>query len=116
MESYVRFTVSGVSGTVTSVKLRVYASSGTADGPAVYATLNTWSETGLTWSNRPARTSGAVDDKAKISTGTWVEYDVTSLVAGNGTYSFILAGLSTDGANFHSRENVNRPELVITSG
>jgi hypothetical protein len=36
-------------------------------------------------------------------------------VTGNGTYGFRLAGTSTDGADFNSREAAaDRPELVVT--
>ena len=46
---------------------------------------------------------------------TWVEYDVTPFVTGNGTYSFSLATTSNDGIDFYNRENATlRPELVVT--
>ena len=115
VESYLRFTVTGVSGNIENAKLRLYASTGTVDGPAVYTTTNDWSETGITWSTRPARDATAADDEAGVPAGAWVEYDVTSLVNGDGTYSFVLAGVSTDGLNFHAREHANRPELVVTA-
>jgi len=115
IESYLRFTVSGVSGTIQNVRLRVYSTSAnTNNGPAIYATDNTWTETGITWNNRPARTSGAADNKGSIPTNTWVEYDITSLLTGNGTFSFVLAGDSRDDVRFSSREGSNPPQLVIT--
>ena len=104
IDSYLRFTVSGLSGPVQSAKLRVYAYSGTADGPAVYGTATGWSESAITWANRPAVTGGAVDDRAAISSGSWVEYNVAALVTGDGTYGFRLAQTSTDGVDFRSRE------------
>jgi fibronectin type 3 domain-containing protein len=118
VESFLRFTVSGVpAGSVRSAKLRVYAYSGTANGPAVYTTGASWSETAVNWNNRPARTSAATDDKGAISSNSWVEYDVTSLVSGDGTYSFDIATNSTDGVDIYSRENATlRPELVISTG
>jgi acid phosphatase type 7 len=115
VESYLRFPVSGVTGTVQSAILRVYSTTdGTRNGPAVYATGSSWSETGITWNNRPARTSGAIDNQGKIATNTWVEYDVTSLLSGNGTYSFVLGGESNDNVIFSSRQGSNPPQLVIT--
>src|ERR1044071_3619876 len=67
IESYLRFTVSGVSGTIQNVLLRVYSTTdNTNNGPAVYATDNTWTETGITWNNRPARTSGSADNQGSI--------------------------------------------------
>ena len=116
VESYLRFTTSNLTGTVQSAKLRLFATSGTADGPAVYSTGNAWTETGITWNNRPARTSAARDDKGSIGSGTWVEYDVTPFVTGNGTFSFTLATTSSDGVDFYSREGTTKPQLVVTTG
>jgi hypothetical protein len=117
VESYLRFTVSGVSGSIQSAKLRLYVDgNGTANGPAVYATGNTWTETGLTWNNRPAPTSGVLDDKGALSANIWVDYDVTALVTGNGTYSFRLLTDSTDGVIFSSRQGSFPPQLVVTTG
>ena len=71
----------------------------------------------INWNNRPARTSAATDDKGAIAANSWVEYDVTSLVGGSGTYSFDLATDSTDGVYFSQREAATfRPELVVTTG
>src|SRR5215210_6394142 len=78
IESYLRFSVSGVSGTVSSARLRLYAYNGSVDGPAVYPTSNSWTErgttSGITWNKRPARTGGATDDKSAIAKNSWVEY------------------------------------------
>jgi len=115
IESYIRFSVSGVSGTLQTARLRVYATSeGTRNGPAVYTTGTTWSETGITWNNRPARTGNATDNKGSISPNTWVEYNVTALVNGNGTFSFVLVGDSNDNVTFSAREGAHPPQLVIT--
>ena len=75
-----------------SAKLRLHSTSdGTANGPAVYTSNPAWSETTINWNNGPAATSAATDDKGAIAANSWVEYDVTSFVTGNGTYSFRLA-------------------------
>jgi hypothetical protein len=114
-ESYLRFTVSGAPGPAQSAKLRLYVTNGTTNGPAVYATATTWNETQLIWNNRPAPLGSPSDDKGAITANSWVEFDVTPLVTGNGTYSFILKPTSSDGTDFSSREaNSNKPELVIT--
>jgi chitodextrinase len=118
IESYLKFTLSGLPGPVQSAKLRVYAYSGTADGPAAFGTATGWSENAVTWASRPAVTSGAVDDRAAISPSSWAEYNVASLIAGNGTYGFRLAQTSTDGIDFRSREHTDstlRPQLVVTT-
>ena len=66
VETYLRFNVTGVTGPIASAKLRLRTATDTADGPAVYDTDWTGLETAITWNNRPARTSGATDDKARI--------------------------------------------------
>ena len=121
MESYLKFTVTGVSGPVTNVKLRLHttssADSASGNGPAVYGTGTSWTETGITWNNRPARTTGALEDKGAIASNTWLEYNVTGAISGNGTYAFVVATSSSDGTDLYSREATSfRPELIVTTG
>jgi hypothetical protein len=119
VESYLRFEVQGVTRPVTSARLRLRTASDTADGPAAFATGWTSAETALTWQNRPARTSAAMDDKGRIANSAWVEFDVTPSLAGDGTYGFVLATQASDGIDFRSREYSDasrRPELVLTLG
>ena len=116
VETYLRFQVAGVSGPVQRAKLRLWATTNTADGPAVYGTGNGWSETGITWANRLARTSGPNDDKGALPAGAWVEWDVKPLIIGDGSYSFVIATTSNDGIDFDSREFSDaslRPQLVV---
>jgi hypothetical protein len=118
-ESVIRFTVAGLAGPVQSARLRLYAYNGTANGPAVYAAGNDWAESTVTWSSRPARTSALVADSGAIPSGTWVEFDVTSLVGSDGTYSFAVVPTSADGVDFYSRQSkytTLRPELVVATG
>ena len=78
---------------------------------------NSWAENTLNWNTRPLRTSAATDDKGAIAANTWVEYNVTPFVTGNGTYSFTIAQTSSDGVDFRAREyTANQPELVLTTG
>lgn len=115
-ETYLKFNVAGLSGSISTAKIWVYVANGTGDGPAVYRTSNSWSETGITWNHRPAKIGGARNDRDNISTGTWVSYDVTPWVTGNGAYSFVLAGQSSDGLAMNSRQAGNRwPRLEITT-
>jgi hypothetical protein len=118
VESYLRFTVTGVTRPVISARLRVFAAGDTIDGPAVFTTTGDWSETGLfgiTWSNRPARASSAIDDSAAIATNSWIEFDVTTVLAGHGSYDFVLAATSEDEVDLLSREQpAFAPQLVVT--
>jgi Calcineurin-like phosphoesterase len=117
IESILRFNVSGLAGTVRSAKLRLYVvSDPTVDGPAVYPTGSSWSETGVTWATRPAATGPAVADMGAGATGTWVELDVTPLVRGDGTVSLLLRQPGTDGVIFYAREKPGyEPQLVVTT-
>jgi hypothetical protein len=104
-ETYLKFSLAGISGTIESAKLHVYDSNDASNnGPEVYLAGNAWTESAITWANRPARIAGPSDNKVAIPKETWVEYDVSSLVAGNGDITLVLAGDSTDGANFASKE------------
>jgi glucose/arabinose dehydrogenase len=118
-ESYLRFTVANLSGTVSSARLRVFvgagSTDGTVDGPAVATASSNWTETGITWNTRPPR-SGDRDDKGALPAGSWAEWDVTPFVTGNGTFTFVLATSSADGAVFSSRQGANPPQLVVTVG
>jgi len=118
--SYLRFTVSGITGSIQSVKLRVYCTTNaTNNGPAAYLADNNWIETGaggVTWDTQPALLSGAFDNKGAIALESWVEYDVTALVTGNGTYTLALVADGSDGVTFSSREGTSPPQLVITLG
>ena len=114
-ESYLRFAVTGLRGTVTSARLRLRVYDGTSDGPRLYATGATWSESGLTWSTRPARTSGVLGDTGALAAGTWAVYDVSTLVRGNGGFGFALVPMSSNGVDMHAREGARKPELVITT-
>jgi len=118
--SYIRFTVSGISGSIQSVKLRVFCTTnGTINGPAVYLADSNWTESGaagINWNSQPALSSGAFDNKGAIATASWVEYDVTALVTGNGTYTFALIADGNDGVTFSSREGGTPPQLVIEQG
>jgi len=112
--AYFRFEVSGVSGAVTNAKLRAWVTNGTVNGPAIFLTDSLWTELGMTWSSRAPTIGAASDDKGSVPSESWVEYDVTPLVSGNGAYSFVTVPASTDGMDVSSREAVNRPTLVLT--
>ena len=119
-ETYLRFTLAGVGGTVKSAKLRVYVwNDGSNNGPAVYGAGSSWAESTVTWANRPGRTAAPTANAGAIAARTWVEYDVLPLVSGNGEVTFALVGDSTDAANFSSRENsdaTKKAQLEVTFG
>src|SRR5207245_11220914 len=63
-------------------------------GPGVYACTDpacaTWTETGITWGNRPPRASTATAETGAIAAGTTAVWDVTPLVTGGGTVTLVV--------------------------
>jgi hypothetical protein len=113
----IRFSATGISGAIQSAKLRVYCTTnGTNNGPAVSLADSNWIESTVNWNTQPALLSGLLDNKGAIATDTWVEYDVTALVTGNGSITFALIADGADGITFSSREGATPPQLVITTG
>ncbi len=117
VNSYLRFEVQGLNGSVTSAILRVYANSSSSAGYQLYRIPDTsWGETTLTYNNAPPFGSQA-GSMAAFSAGTWTSVDVTPLITGNGAYSFALTGKSSTAVSLASRESgANGPQLVITVG
>jgi sugar lactone lactonase YvrE len=116
-ESFVRFSVSGVDGAVTSARLRAWVTNASANGPEIYLSGTGWDESTVNWNNKPARLGGLRADAGSLSASTWAEWDVTSAVTGNGTYSFNLVADSSDGTDLATKEaGSNRPQLVVTVG
>jgi hypothetical protein len=113
-ESYIRFSVSEVTGSVQNATLRLFVTNGSSNGPSLYATDNSWTENGITWNNRPVATTGALANLGAASASTWAEYNLTTYITGNGTYSFVLLPDSSDGIRFDSREGSSPPQLVLT--
>ena len=114
IQSYLRFAVSNLPSTVVSATLRIYATSQSVAGAAVYGTAPTWTEKGLTWNNRPHPNTSVAGKAVAVHANTWVTYDITPLIKGNGTVSLVLIARSTDGMNFTSRETNTKPHLLVT--
>jgi hypothetical protein len=114
MQSYLRFNIQGISGTVTHATLRVYANSASSTGYGVgNVSDNTWTETGINYNNAPAIGS-SVGSSGSFAAGTWTTVDVTSLVTGNGTLDLGLYTTSSTAISFNSRNaTANRPELIV---
>lgn len=118
-EVHLRFSVRGLPETVRRAVLRLHASAGTEDGLEVYATQGGWSESSVTWTTRPARVGAALEGSPVISTGVYVDYDVTEWVRGDGEYTLGLYAVAGDGVTFHSREAtapMRRPQLIVWTG
>ncbi|WP_299442025.1 DNRLRE domain-containing protein [uncultured Phycicoccus sp.] len=110
---YVRFDVSGVTGTVTSATLRVHANSTHAAGFRVETvTDNGWSESSITYANAPSF-GPVVGSSGSTTTGTYAEVDVTGSVTGDGAVSFALTPVNNTNLPLATRESADKPELVV---
>jgi hypothetical protein len=126
--SYLRFPLSSVTGTVTLAKLRLHGSrpsAGTTTDSAFAVSDNSWSETGINWTNKPtpgARQGGGV---AIATSPQYHEWDVTAWVAAQkaaaATHVSLVVQMDADVSigpdTFSSREATsNQPQLVVTTG
>jgi hypothetical protein len=114
VHAYLRFTVSGFSGSITQVRLLLLANNSDSSGIRAWAVAdNTWDELTTNYSNAPALGS-QLASLGSFAAG-WVTLDVTSYITGNGTYSIGVTNLSSTAISVASRESgANAPQLVIT--
>ena len=119
---FLKFDLAGQSfGTITSVKLRLYFSGGSSASVSIHEAVSTWTETGLTWNNKPLEgTQLAV--KAISSSKVYHEWDVTSFVQGRlnvaqTVFSFVVKdNASGSTMTVSSRQSSsNKPQLVVAT-
>lgn len=124
-DTYLKFDASLAASVVSSAKLRIYARLSAAGtiSTTVYAVANTaWGERTITGINRPARGASLASAVVASTSYAFIEVDVTNYVqsefaAGRRVLSFTYH----NGANTspyitaHSKEGVNRPQLIITT-
>ena len=120
--SYLKFNVSGLTGTISSVKLRL-----TCDGDAGNGMVrvrlgdhNNWTETNLSTANAPVSAGQKGTRNITWSTGTTYDITISNAITGDGTYSFFLK-MDTGGNDvwFNSDEASVaaslKPQLVIVT-
>ena len=68
----------------------------------------------MNWNNREPISGGAIDSAGPVGVGSWVEFDVSSVVTGDGTYSFASSPPSAMWpATGPARPAPPRPQLVL---
>ena len=116
--TYLKFTVSGLTGPVTAVKLRLYATDASPNIVRVFpvAASPAWAEGTVNWNNKPALGTPELGSAAVPTLNAYNEITLSpSAVSGNGAVSFGLTISSTNSAIFSSSEGANAPQLVVTS-
>lgn len=113
--SVLRFNVTGVTGTVTGVTLRMRSEDTLMDDTTVYEVSDNWSESALTWGNESLTWGPSLGSVTGVSTNVWYDIDLgTSYFSGNGTKSVGLKGThSRNNQDWSSRESVYAPVLVV---
>lgn len=120
--SYLRFNVQGVAGTVTGVQLKIYATSSLAAGFSVNAVADdSWTDTGATairWNTAPAIGPKITASPAAVANSYVTVNLPASTVSGNGDVNLALTPNSTTALAFASREDTDpthRPQLIVTT-
>ena len=121
--SLLKFVANGIAGTPVSAKLRLYVLEGGPDGGELQRVSNDlvdgggpWLEDNVSWSNAPAFNQDPLQMAGAVIAGTWVEFDLSSEIVSNGTYSFGLQNADATVVKYGSKESANSPELVVELG
>ncbi len=125
--SYLKFDLSAMSGSASSVNLKLPVED-TQSGGTFTATLkqvssDSWSESGINWNNKPSTGNTIQTFEVKGSyAGSDIIIDVTSYVnsqrSGDGVASFALTQVASENGiiDFASRESSTPPMLEIDGG
>jgi hypothetical protein len=109
-----KFRLSGVAGQVHKATLRVFARRASSRISVASMRRVSWRERTVTWRSAP-RSLRVLGSSKAVRGGTWVSFDVTSAVGGNGSYGFAL--LSSSGrkafASSEARSTTRAPRLVV---
>ncbi len=113
----IRFTVSGVGAAqVTNAKLRLSCVDPSPKGGDVSLAASTpWTESTVTWNTAPAA-GATVSSLGSVVAGNTYQFDLSSVIHGDGTYTLRVTSTAADGADYASREAAisSRPQLVLT--
>lgn len=118
--AYFRFNIPSTLLSVTSAKLRLYLASGSSSSVAVHSTDNTWTESAITWNNKPVE-GARLAFKSLSRNKIYHEWDVTPYIQGllatsQFTGNFVVIDIASGSTmTISSREaSSNKPQLVIT--
>jgi hypothetical protein len=121
--AYLRFAVAGVGGRpITHAVLRMQVDSASGanankGGDVRLVTDTAWSETGITYANRPATTGALLASRGTaVALNQVIDFDLGTALDGDGTKSFAIVTSSSDNVDYRSRESATPPKLVLTLG
>ncbi|MDY7093151.1 MAG: Ig-like domain-containing protein [Acidobacteriota bacterium] len=114
---YLKFQLSGITGAVTSAKLRFRTQDMVLpEALSLYKLATTgWSEQTLTWNNAPLDVVQSTTLPGPFAAETWHELYITPLVTGDGTLSLGLATTANQGKlDLWTKESLYPPRLDVT--
>jgi hypothetical protein len=112
--TYLKFTVSGIPGVIKAAKILIKTGYTYFPSSHIYHMQdNNWDENNITWNN------ASLDFYTHFDTGSliankWYDINVSSMVNGNGTYTFGLVAADVPNLWYWSRESANKPVLIVT--
>ena len=116
--TYLKFDVSGVTGTVSAVTLRIYVTDASANLESVYVVGDSsWTETAITYTNAPPISGNAVGTTQAAPVGAYVTITLapTTVSSSTATLTLALKSSATDSLIVSSREDpTNKPQLIVT--
>ncbi|MEU7908897.1 DNRLRE domain-containing protein [Actinoplanes sp. NPDC049118] len=119
--AYLKFVLSGLTAPVTSARLRLHTrdkadAAGPSGGKVAVVADTRWSESAMTYKNRPAVSATALATLGAVVRDHWYDLDVTTAVVRDATLSFAVLSSHADGVYFDSRERAaSAPQLVVTT-
>jgi len=119
--AYIKFNLSSIpsGSTINNAKLRLYCTTIIDNGSVLISRASSiWTESGVTWNNRPGWETPIVTSTSPGSFQWW-EIDVKPIVKkwitdGASNRGFYLEKSSSGLVMFYSRESSPEPELVVT--
>ncbi|WP_158606881.1 DUF7594 domain-containing protein [Paenibacillus ginsengarvi] len=122
-QSFLQFDLGSIAGDLVSAKLTMYGSTNDSGGTNIDNTIHavaddSWTETGLTWNNKPAYQEALAT--RNVGSPAWHQFDVTAFIAAQlagdkiaslAVIQDVTPGLAT---SFNSKDNSsNKPYLEI---
>jgi VCBS repeat-containing protein len=123
--SYLKFNVPALSGTISSIKLRLFVTSASIDATGVYPVAdNSWIESGtggITWNNAKPIGGTILGSAVAGPAGAYIEISLNpTAIAADGvphTYSFAIKAAANHSGSYSSKEaGTNPPQVVIVTG
>ena len=116
-DGLLRFSVNGLNGLpIARATLRLYVTDPSNSGGQVFrTTFSNWVEETVTWNTAPDFSGGAIAQAGAVSDNTWQEFDLTSVVTGDGIVSLRLRSFSENRVDYATKESsaTFAPQLVL---